>query len=201
MGIPDGFHRRTGKEAFMASLNDYLVDNIEGGQVGGTDLTGGNSFFWEFDMPIAPLRFPSISTAEVGLFNLGEYALDESLLGFDSNGKPIKGVKNQTLVEINCWDSLERDSSAVKNIRNMRDKVVFALTMAGRTNEDTNMQILPKIKLKAIDEVGTPTVGTIVVDLSSNAINERFLVDPVNQQLRRYKLLIRFFWFELQENL
>jgi len=201
MSIPSGFHHQTGKEAMLASLNDYLVANIDGGQVGGTSLGIGKTFFFEFDNPIAPMQFPGITTAEVGLFNLGDFAFDDNLLGFDSSGKPIKGVKNQTLIEINCWDSLDKSASATKNVRNLRDKVIFALVNAGKINEDTGLPILPKIDLKAIDELGSPVVGQIVIDPSANAINERFLIDPVNQQIRRIKLLVRVFWFELLENI
>jgi hypothetical protein len=201
MPIPPGFHHKTGKESLLASLNDYLVSNIDGGQVGGSVLAPGKHFFWEFDNPIAPLNLPCIATAEVGLFNLGDYAFDNNLLGFSPSGEPIHGVKNQTLVEINCWDSLERDPAATKNVRNLRDKVIFALTNAGKINDVTNLPILPPINLKAINEPGEPVVGRIVVDPTPNSINERFLIDPVNQQLRRIKLLVRIFWFELLENL
>lgn len=200
MGIPSGFHQRTGKEAMLASLNDYLVANIDGGQVGGAPLGAGKDFFWEFDMPIAPQNFPAISTAEIGLFNQGNFAMGD-LLEIDSTGKAIKGVQNQTLIEINCWDDLNRNEAATKNIRNLRDKVVFVLTNAGKFSETSGTVILPKIPLKAIDEGGQPVVGTIRIDTSANSINERFLVDPVSQQLRRIKLLIRVFWFELQEDL
>ena len=200
MTIPSGFHHKTGKEAMLASLNDYLVANIDGGQVGGAPLGAGKTFFWEFDMPIAPQNFPSISTAEIGLFNQGNFAMGD-LLEIDSTGKAIKGTRNQTLIEINCWDDLNRDAAATKNIRNLRDKVVFVLTNAGKFSETTGTVILPKIDLKAIDEGGQPVVGTIRIDTSANSINERFLVDPVSQQLRRIKLLVRVFWFELQEDL
>src|SRR3989304_352906 len=105
MPLPSNFVPKAGKQNVLASLNSFLVSEIGGGEVHdgvSTTLPGGKTFFWFFGYPLSSLLFPSISVVEVGLFNRGEFALDR-LLGFDSLGKPIKGARNQTLIEINCW--------------------------------------------------------------------------------------------------
>jgi hypothetical protein len=152
-------------------------------------LPSDKEFFWAFDFPILPEFTPSISTTEVGLFNLGEMALDR-FLGNDASGIPIYGTMNQTLMQIDCIDqNKDGYNRATKKVRNLRDRVVCALT-------DAN-ELIP---LLDYDNPLKPTIGWIRLDNSSNSINEKFLTDPSNQQLRRYTILVRIFWMEINQN-
>ncbi len=202
MPLPSGFTHPTGKQNVISSINQFLVDEIGGGQVYDgitTTLSGGNTFFWFFDYPLSGLLFPSISTMEVGLFSKGPIALDR-LLGFDKvTGKPIKGERDQTLIEINCWaKDTAAQADSTKVIRELRDKVRYVLQNAGEIDEDNPGQfIVPPIDLKDFSQGTPPVVGKIRVDTADNAIDEKYIVDAGNQEIKRYRLLVRIFWFEL----
>jgi hypothetical protein len=131
------------------------------------------------------MNTPSINVTEIGLFNYGEMAFDR-LVGFDGD-EPIYGTKNQTLIEITCAD---QDSTvytaAARTVRNLRDRVVSALEAS-------------RIPLVDYTNPGKPVIGYIWVDPNSNSINEKFLVDSQNQNLKRYVLLVRIFWMELTQ--
>ncbi len=202
MPLPSGFVHPTGKQNVLSSINQFLVDEIGGGFVYdgiATALPGGTDFFWFFDYEFTGLLFPSISTTEVGLFNRAPLALDR-LLGFDkSTGKPIKGERDQTLIEINCWaKNTPEQGTATKVVRELRDKVRYILQNAGEIDEDNPGQfIVPPIDLKDFSQGTPPIVGKIRVDTADNAIDEKYIVDADNQEIKRYRLLVRIFWFEL----
>lgn len=200
MPLPSGFVPPTGKQNVITSFNKFLIAEIGGGQVHdgiATALPGGKTFWWFFDYPIAPLLFPSISVAEVGLFNRGELAIDR-VIGHDTAGKPIKGTRNQTLIEVNCWAKDTPESAqAAKTVRELRDKLVYVLSNAGEFDDTTETLVVPPIYLKDYGQVGEPVVGKVIVDRTDNSINEKFIVDAADQNIKRYKLLVRVFWFEL----
>jgi hypothetical protein len=174
-----------GKENLIASLNYWLTHTIQGGHIGIPPLPAGKEFYWLFDFPIAPLTTPAISITEIGLFNYGEIAFDR-LIGFDGDD-PIYGTKNQTLIEIVCTDQDSADYSAATNkVRNFRDRVIDALSVS-------------RIPLVDYGHPDKPQIGYLWVDNNSNAINEKLLVDPQNQNLKRYVLLVRIFWLELSQ--
>jgi hypothetical protein len=191
----------SGKQSMMSSLNTWLTEQFPEGQVHdgfSTTLSMGKEFWIHFGFPLASLMFPSISISEVGLFTPGGRAFGRTL-GIDSTtGKPIKGERNQTLIEINAWakDTAE-SANAEKDVRDLRDKIMYALLNAGEWDEDTDDFLVPPILLKDYSEMTPPTVGVIKVDSTANSINERFIVDPVNANVKRYKLLVRVYWEEL----
>ena len=200
MSLPVGFVSKAGKQHVMASLNAFLIEQIDGGQVHdgmSTELPAGKTFWWLFGYPLAGLVFPSISVVEIGLFNQGELAMDR-VIGFDPSGQPIKGVRNQTLIEINAWakDTPEQ-ADAEKVVRERRDTLVYAFTNAGELNEQTGVFVVSPIELKDFSQPGEPVVGHISVDRTPNAINEKFIVDAADQNIKRYRLLVRVFWNEL----
>ncbi len=202
MPIPASFVPPTGKTNVIASFNQFLIDEIGGGQVyTGTndDLTGGNIFFWLFDMPLSGLVFPSITTSEVGLFNRAPIAFDRLLEISKSTGKAIKGDINQTLIEINCWaKGTAEKADATKVIRQFRDKVNYVLKNAGEIDEDNpGTFIVPPIDLKDFSQPSPPVLGKIRVDNADNSIDEKYIVDEVDQEIKRYKFLVRIFWYEL----
>lgn len=174
-----------GKENLIASLNYWLTNTIKGGHIGLAPLPSGKDFYWLFDYPIAPLTTPAISITEIGLFNTGEMAF-ERLVGFDGD-EPVYGTRNQTLIELICYD---QDSTtyagATNKVRNLRDRVIEALTVG-------------HIPLVDYGNPNKPTIGYLWVDSNSNAINEKLLVDPQNQNWKRYVLLVRIFWMELEQ--
>ena len=178
-------HTFHGKENLLASLNYWLTNTVQGGFVGLPPLAAGKDFYWQFDYPLAPVHTPAINVTEIGLFNTGEMAFDR-LIGFDGD-EPLYGTKNQTLVEITCMD---QDStvytSAANKVRNLRDRVIGALS-------DNH------IPLVDYSHPHKPVIGYLWVDNNSNAINEKFLVDPQNQNLKRYVLLVRIFWLEMTQ--
>lgn len=183
MAIPKHFTMFSGKENLIASFNNWLMDTINGGYLGVGVLPVDKEFFWAFDGPILPQHTPAITVIERGLFNLGETALDK-LLGFDNSGKPIYGNLNQTLIEITCIDQdTDTYTRATKVVRNLRDRVIQSF--------GTN-----SIPLKDFNNPLKPEIGSIWVDAESNSINEKFVQDPANQQVKRYIILIRIFWVE-----
>lgn len=174
-----------GKENLIASLNYWLTNTIQGGYIGVPPLPAGKEFYWMFDFPIAPVNTPAISITEIGLFNYGEIAMDR-LIGFDGED-PIYGTKNQTLIEIICTDQDNLNYSAATNkVRNLRDRVVEALSEG-------------HIPLIDYGNPSKPVIGYLWVDGNSNSINEKLLVDPQNQNLKRYVLLVRIFWMEITQ--
>ena len=200
--IPADFKASSGKQNLMASLNEWLIDIVRGGQQDSNELTAGHDFYWAFDYPLAPQRMPAIGISEVGLFDLGARAFDDNLVGFTEAGEPIRAVRNQTLVEINCWaQDSDNFGGATKKVRELRDRVVYALEFAGTRNEQNDAYLLPPIQLKNYSKSGTPIVGILMLDPAGNAINEKFLIDPVVNQLKRYKLLVRFLYDEYKEPL
>lgn len=180
MPVPTDFKWTSGKNAFMGSLAEWLTTQI-------TDE------YFDFDNPIQPLKLPGYGVTEVGLFNLAPIAMGH-FLGY-KNDVALYGRKNQTLVEISAWDDVTQHSNASAKVRQMRDKVIWALYNAGKES-DSGGVVLPPIKL--YDYYHTPKVeiGVITLDDSDNTINEKFIVDPVNQNIKIYKLLIRLFWYE-----
>lgn len=200
--IPADFKASSGKQNFMESLNKWLVDIVRGGQSADAPLLGGNDFYWGFDRPIAPLNMPAIGVVEIGLFDLGARAFNSNLVGFTVDNRPIRGVRNQTLVEITCY-AVDTDTfgGATKKVRELRDRIVYALEFAGTENDQENGFVVPHIKLKDFSQSGRPVVGIIRVDPTGNAINEKFLIDPVNNQIKMYKLLVRFLYDEYTDPL
>jgi len=177
--LPVDFKWSSGKNAMMGSLAEYLVTNI-------TDE------YFDFDNPLLPIKLPGYGVSEKGLYNLGVVAF-EHLLGY-KNGLPLYGRKNQTLVEISAWDDETLHSNAVGKVRQMRDKVVYLLYNAGRV-DDAGGFVMPPIKMYSYYPTKTE-VGIIELDHSDNAINEKLVIDPINQNLKIYKLLMRLFWYE-----
>jgi len=200
--IPASFKAESGKQNLMASLNSWLVDIVRGGHVGDKPLAVGKDFFWSFDNPLAPLNCPAIGIMEIGLFDIGKRAFDANLVGFTADGRPIRAVQNQTLVEITCY-ALDGDDfgGATKKVRELRDRVVFALEFAGTPNDNDDGFIIPNIKLRDFNQPGAPVVGIIRLDPGGNAINEKYLVDANNNQLKTYKLLVRFLYDEYKNPL
>lgn len=184
MSIPSNYKGFAGKQNLMASFNNFLIETIQGGQLDPPPLQNDKEFFWAFDHPISPQDFPAITTTEIGLFNLGELALGR-FLGFNKNGIECKGTKNQTLIEITCIakDS-ETFTGATNLVRNLRDRVEQALTTE-------------KIPLRDYNNPTSPQIGLIEVDRESNSINEKYLVDVTNQNIKRYVILVRVFWLSL----
>lgn len=195
--VPADFKAATGKQNLITSINKWLIDTVRGGHVGDTPLPVGKDFYWAFDRPVAPLNMPAVSTTEIGLFDVGARAFDGNLVGFDSNGKPLHAVQNQTLMEITCW-ALDSDNfgQATKKVRELRDRIVFAIEFAGVMNDREDAFIIGPIMLKDFSQEDTPVVGVVRLDPTGNAINEKFLIDPVNNQLKMYKLLVRFLYDE-----
>jgi hypothetical protein len=200
--IPANFKASSGKQNLMASINTWLMDVVRGGQTDSGDLLTGNDFYWAFDYPLAPQKMPAIGISEIGLFDLGARAFDSNLVGFTEDGKPINAVRNQTLIEINCWAQDSDDfGGATKKVRELRDRVVYALEFAGTRTENEEAFIIPPIQLKDYSKTDKPVVGIIMLDPSGNDINEKFLIDPVVNQLKRYKLLVRFLYDEYKNPL
>lgn len=175
-----GFKWGSGKNAFMGSLSEYLITQIP-------------DEFFDFDNPILPVKLPGYGVIELGLFNLGPMAMG-NYVGMKDN-EPVYGRKNQTLVEISAWDDVTKHSDAAGKVRQMRDKVIWMLYNAGRRNEDGSV-ILPPIKMYDYYQEPKVETGVIWLDDSDNAINEKFMVDPVSQNIKVYKMLIRLFWIE-----
>ena len=188
MPVDKNFKHSTGKENLIASFNNFLIENVQGGHVGVDPLPPDDNFFWAFNYPIQPQNTPAISTAELGLFNLGAQAF-ENLLGHKLDGSLIFGRKNQTLIEVTCH---EKDSSEVTNatqtVYNLRDRVIQAL----------NVECI-ELRDYANFPSNPPIIGSIFFDQDSNAINEKLIVDPQNQEYKRYVLIIRVFWIELNQ--
>jgi len=195
--VPSNFEASSGKQNLMASLNSWFVDVINGGQTTDAPLLNTNDFFWAFDYPLAPLNMPAIGISEVGLFNLGERAFDDNLIGFKDDGTPIRAVRNQTLIEINCWAKDSDDfGGATKKVRELRDRLIYALEFTGVRNADDTAFIIPPIYLKDFTQPNNPIIGLVFLDPAGNSINEKFLIDPAINQLKKYKLLIRFLYDE-----
>ncbi len=180
MPLPANFKWDSGKGAFFGSLASWLTTNI-------TDE------YFDFDNPILPIKLPGYGVTEVGLFNLAPIAM-EHFVGY-KDGEAQYAKKNQTLVEITAWDDVTKHSNASGKVRQMRDKVIWALYNAGR-KDDAGTLVLPAIKLYDYFQTPIKEMGVIQLDDSDNAINEKFIVDPVNQNIKMYKMLIRMFWYE-----
>ena len=202
MPLPSDFTHPTGKQSVISSLNQFFIDEIDGGEVHdgtATEVTSPNTFFWLFDYPLSGLVFPSVSITEVGLFSRAPIAFDRLLEIDKTTGKAIKGDINQTLIEINCWakDTPEK-ADATKVVRELRDRVNFVLKNAGEIDEDNPGQfIVPPIDLKDFSQPSPPVVGKVRVDNVDNSIDEKYLVDEVDQNVKRYRLLVRIFWYEI----
>jgi hypothetical protein len=184
MLVSPDFQMMFGKANLMASFNNWLMDTIQGGYLGTPPLPTDKRFFWAFNYPIAPQFTPAITVTERGLFNLGAMAFDQ-FLGYNENGNPMYGFRDQTLIEITCIDQdTDTYTRAANTVYNLRDRVISALA--------TNT-----IPLINYYDPAKPVIGLIELDQGSNSINEKFMVDPGNQQVKRYVLLIRIFWQEI----
>ena len=200
--VPANFKASSGKQNLMASFNQWLVDVVRGGQTDLGEFHPGNDFYWAFDYPLAPQRMPAIGISEVGLFDIGARAFDDNLVGFTEDGKPIRAVRNQTLIEINCWaQDSDNFGGATKKVRELRDRVVYALEFAGTRTDNDEAFVLPPMQLKDYSKTDLPVVGVMMLDPAGNAINEKFLIDPVVNQLKRYKLLVRVLYDEYKNPL
>ena len=180
MPLPTNFKWNSGKAALMGSFADYLTTQI-------TDE------YFDFDNPILPIKLPGYGVAEKGLYNLGIVAF-EHLLGYKNN-VPVYGRKNQTLIEVSAWDDETLHPNAVGKVREMRDKLVYVLYNAGRVN-DSGGFILPPMKLYDYSQNPKVEIGIIELDPADNAINEKLVIDPINQNIKIYRVLFRMFWYE-----
>ncbi len=180
MALPADFKWNSGKGALMGSLAEYLQTNIPDEN-------------FEFDCPILPQKLPGYGVTEKGLYNLGTYAFDQ-FLGY-KNGQPLYGRKDQTLVEISAWDDETQHPGAVGKIRQMRDKIVYLLLNAGRVNDD-GVTVQPPILLYDYSVTPKKEIGYIELDPADNSINEKQVIDPINSNIKSYKLLIRLYWYE-----
>ena len=178
--LPANFKWSTGKSALMGSIAEYLMTQIPGE-------------YFDFDNPILPVKLPGYGVTERGLYNFGNIAFDD-FLGY-REGVALYGRRNQTLLDLSAWDDESKHANAVGKVREMRDKVVYVLYNAGRM-DDAGAYILPPIKLYDYSQAPKKQMGVIQLDTADNAINERFIVDPVNQNIKAYKLLLRIFWYE-----
>jgi len=184
MPLPTDFKWASGKSALMGSLADYFITQIP-------DET------FDFDNPILPVKLPAYGFTEKGLFNRGVMAFD-NLLGY-KNTKPVYGRQDQTLIEISAWDDQTLHPGAVGKVRQMRDKIVYVLYNAGRMN-DSGALVLPPIKLYDYSQSPKKEIGVIELDSSDNAINEKLVIDPINQNIKIYRMLCRMFWWEYLDN-
>jgi hypothetical protein len=192
----------SGKQNLMCSFNMWLMEVVQGGQDVQGNLQSGKDFYWAFDYPLAPLKMPAIATSEIGLFNLGARSFDENLVGFTEEGKPIRAVRNQTLIEINCWaQDSDNFGGATKKVRELRDRVAYALQFTGTRTDDDSAFVLPPMRLRDYSKPDAPVIGMLMLDPAGNAINEKFLIDPVVNQLKRYKLLVRVLYDEYKNQL
>ena len=178
--LPANFRWTSGKAAMLGSFNKYMQ----------TQIPDEN---FDFDSPVLPANMPGYGIMEKGLYNLGAVAF-EHLIGY-KDGDPVYARKNQTLVEISAWDNETLHSNAVDRVRVMRDKVVYVLYNAGRTN-DSGAFILPPMKIYDYTKVVPEEIGVMVMDPADNAINEQFVIDPINQNIKTYRILVRLFWYE-----
>lgn len=190
----------SGKANLLTSFNNFLVDNVASGQIHNgvqTDLPAGKTHWWFFGFPLTAMLFPAITVVDVGLFTPGERAFDR-LLGTDANGNIVKGTRNQTLIEISCW---AKDTSEQANgeqvVRELRDAVMYVLLNAGDSKADESGFIVPPVLLKNYYKNPVETVGAIYIDRASNSINEKFIVDSIDANVKRYRLLVRVFWDEI----
>ena len=208
--LPANFNWSTGKAAMMGSIAYFLQTQIP-------------DEFFDWDNPIMPVKLPGYGVTEKGLYNYGVQAFDDLLgygqrytysgysgvsgvsghsgysafsgsSGYSSYG-PLHGRKNQTLIEISAWDDVTKHANAVNKVRQMRDKVVYCLYNAGRVDDNGNL-VMPPIKLYDFSRTPKVEMGWIELDTKDNAINEKFMVDPINQNLKTYRLLIRVYWYE-----
>lgn len=190
----------SGKQSTISSFNTWLSEQLPEGVVHdgfATELPVGKEFWIHYGYPLSALMKPAISIAEIGLFSPGATAIGRVLEMNPTTGAPVKGMKNQTLMEIDCWATDTADSAnAEKTVRDLRDRVVYALMNAGEWDEDADDFVVDPILLKDYSQVMPPTVGVIYLDREANSINEQFLVDPVNAELKRYKITVRIYWFE-----
>lgn len=200
--IPSSFRAASGKQNLMSSFNEWLMEVVRGGQVGDASLAAGKDFYWAFNYPLVPLNMPAVGVSEIGLFDVGKRAFDGNLVGFTPDGRPIRAVRNQTLIEINCWHAdSDNFGGATKKVYELRDRIAFALEFAGTPSDNDEGFIVPPIYMRDFSTEGKPVVGLIQLDPAGNAINEKFLVDPVVQNLRRYKLLVRVLYDEYKDPL
>jgi hypothetical protein len=175
-----GFKWNSGKASLMGSIAEYLV----------TQIPDEN---FDFDNPLIPIKLPGYGVSEKGLYSLAPIAF-EHFMGY-KDGVAIYARKNQTLVEISAWDDETIHSNAVGKVRQMRDKIVYLFYNAGRY-DDNGSVILPPIKLYDYEQVPKKEVGVVELDPGDNSINEKLLIDPINQNIKIYKLLLRLFWYE-----
>ncbi|MEQ1678741.1 MAG: hypothetical protein ABL876_18740, partial [Chitinophagaceae bacterium] len=200
--ISKDFKAESGKHNLMSSLNLWLTDIVRGGQLDQAELTPDHDFYWAFNSALAPLKMPAVAVQEIGLFDVGKRAFDGNLVGFTEDGEPIRAVQNQTLVEINCWaQDSDTFGGATKKVYELRDRLVYALEFAGTMTRKDDAFIIPPIKLRDFSKEDKPVIGIIRIDPNGNAINEKFLIDPVTNQLKNYKLLVRFLYDECKNPL
>lgn len=190
----------SGKFSVITSFNIWISEQLTDGEIHNgfsTTLPMGKTFWIHFGYPLSALMFPSVSISEIGLFTPGESAIGRVLSIDPTTGQPIKGIRNQTLMEINCW---AKDTTSLANaekvVRELRDQIMYSLLNAGEWDEVADDFVVPPILLKDYSDPMPPTVGVISLDKESNSINERFLVDAVDANVKRYKLLVRITWFE-----
>jgi hypothetical protein len=185
----------------MSSFNHHIVVTLPKGVVHdgiSKTLPSGKDFWFFFGYPITTLMFPSISISEVGLFTPGERGLGRVLAIDSTTGLPIKGSRNQTLIELDCWaKDTAAKSDAEKVVRELRDQVMYVLMNAGEFDVAIHELVVRPIELRDYSQNSPPLIGYIKIDRSPNSITERFIVDQVDQNIKRYRMLVRVFWDEL----
>lgn len=192
LGVPK--YVPTGRNNMLASIAYYLENNLPGVTSDNTQYkvkTGGQY--------MEASDFPCITMVDFGAPELGAWAFDDYVGRDSGTGAMVHGKKNQTMIEINCWDDLEQTNAAIQHIWDMADQLEYLFYYAsGGQMDDNNVPIMPNIVL--YDFLSSPpyfdTGSRISAMMEKDAmwIPSYLDADEVKPNLKRVSIKVRIQW-------
>jgi hypothetical protein len=177
----------TGKKNALASLRSYIQTQLSPTKV-------------VFENYLNAEDVPCIAFEDMGIPGLGGHCFDDYMGEKVSDAgvrTKVHGKVAQTMVEFNLLTNVEENTSAVKDLYTMRDRLEYALMYSGKYN-DAGVQIMPRIALLDFDASpsGVDTGASVWAPMEKDSVwMENYIgTDQERPQIKRLRILVRIYW-------
>jgi len=189
MPVAPTYKNPTGKNNALTSFNKWLATNVP--PANAADCT------YAFSSQLLAAVFPRVEVSEFQYFDSSNSAYGMNVF---PAGAQKQGKLNQAMIEFNIYDDVVAHSDAKRHIYQVRDRLIHGLTLAGYSDDITNVVAVPPIALLDYDQL-TPTDTNILVRVpfeQDNAVIERYYAPTADSpNIHRIQLLIKVEWYEL----
>ena len=184
------FLNPTGKNNLFTSINKWMQLNIA--------PANDADFKYFFTSQVSPTVFPCVTVAEFPYFDPGFNAMGNVIFP-SAPYTSDQGRVNHAMLDINIYDSVAVDTDAKRNLMRIRDRIIHGLTHAGFTDDITNAEILPPIRVLDYDNGAQDTgiVARVMVEDANHVIERYYPPSADVPDIHRYQILVKFEWYEM----